>query len=70
MSSDSSVGMYAGSGFSLGSISFAAKCFLLDGLYLMGLKKLVKNLSLEDRVEFHTNVPFKFVKDALARAKG
>ena len=37
--------------------------------YLMGLKKLVKDLRLEGRVEFHTNVPFKFVKDTLARAK-
>ena len=37
--------------------------------YLMRLKKLVKDLRLEDRVEFHTNVPFKFVKDTLAMAK-
>jgi len=37
--------------------------------YLLRLKKLVKDLSLEGRIEFHTNAPFKFVRDTLARAK-
>jgi len=37
--------------------------------YLMGLKKLVKDLRLEGRVKFYTDAPFKFVRNMLARAK-
>lgn len=40
-----------------------------DRPYLMRLKKLVKDLGLEGRVEFHRNAPFNVVKDTLARAK-
>lgn len=37
--------------------------------YLMRLKKLARDHSLEGRVEFHTDAPFKFVRETLARAK-